>query len=215
VEFPLAQLSTLAVGNAVVENLEVGILASFPDAPLVDGILGGNFLQYFTMTLDYATSRLRLAWKESPRTAPPTPAAAPVAGRSAVPIRIVRNHVLVRAVLNHQEPVTLLLDTGATRTILTPTTAQRLGMSPTADTPRRTLRVADGQLHEVPLIQLSALTVGEATAENLQVGVSVLFPRTSAVDGLLGGDFLEQFSIIIDRITHQMWLEPQQVVRSP
>ena len=215
VEFPLVQLSTIAVGNAAVENLEAGVLASFPDAPLVDGILGGSFLKHFTMTLDYATSRLWLAPQEPALTALPTPTVAPMAGRSAVPIRIARNHVLVRVVLNHKEPATLMLDTGATHTILTPNTAQRLGMHSTADAPRRMLQVADGKRHEVPFVQLSAITVGEATVENLPVGVSVLFPQAPAVDGLLGGDFLEQFKMTLDRATNQMWLEPHPVVRSP
>lgn len=213
VEFPLVLLSTITVGDIVMGNLQVGVLASFPEAPLVDGILGGDFLKHFTMTLDYATSRLRLVAKETSRTPPPTTAAAPAVVRSSVPIQLAGNHILVRAVLNRQEPVTLVLDTGATHTILTPDTAQRLGISPTADTPRWTGRVADGQLHEVPHVQLSAIAVGEAVVENLQVGVSVLFPQTPRVDGLLGGDFLEQFRITTDRTTRQMWLESLQTVR--
>jgi clan AA aspartic protease (TIGR02281 family) len=215
VEFPLVQISTIAVGNAAVENLEAGVLASFPDAPLVDGILGGSFLKHFTMTLDYATSRLRLAPKEPALAALPTPTVAPMAGRSAVPIQIAHNHVLVRVMLNRKEPATFLLDTGATYTILTPNTAQRLGMHSTADAPIRILQVADGKRHEVPFVQLSAITVGEATVENLPVGVSVLFPQSSAVDGLLGGDFLEQFKMTLDRATNQMWLEPYSLVRLP
>lgn len=63
--------------------------------------------------------------------------------RGAVPIQLVGNHVLVRAVLNHTERVTLLLDTGVMYTLLTPTTAQRLGLSPPANAPRRALWVAD------------------------------------------------------------------------
>jgi predicted aspartyl protease len=209
------QLSTIAVGNAAVENLEAGVLASFPDTPLVDGILGGSFLKHFAMTLDYATSRLQLVPREPARTALATPIVASVAGRSAVPIWIARNHVLVGVVLNHKEPATLMLDTGSTHTILTPHTAQRLGMHPTADTPRRMLQVADGKRHEVHFVQLAALTVGEATVENLPVGVAVLFPQAPAVDGLLGGDFLAQFKMIVDRTTHQMWLEPHAVGRAP
>ena len=81
------------------------------------------------------------------------------------------------------------------------------GISPTADAPRRTLRVADGQLHEVPLVQLAALAVGEAVVENLQVGVSVLFPQAPVVGGLLGGDFLGQYTVTLDRTARQMWLE--------
>jgi hypothetical protein len=86
-------------------------------------------------------------------------------------------------------------------------------------------------------MQLSALTVGEAMVENLEVGVSVLsprvpsvggehaaaqawrdlvsvfFPRVLSVDGLLGGDFLTQFKMTLDRTTRQLWLEPHQPVR--
>jgi clan AA aspartic protease (TIGR02281 family) len=207
IELPLIPLSNIAVGQAIRENLQVGILESFPNLPLVDGILGGSFLKDFTMTLDYATSRLRLVLKEPLPTSPPIPSLGPAMVRSVVPIQLAGNHVLVRAVLNHTEHVTLLLDTGATYTLLTPATAQRLGLSPSANTPRRTIRTADGQLHEVPFVQLSAIAVGEARRENLPVGISVLFPRASAVDGLLGVDFLEQFKMTLDRHTRQMWLE--------
>ena len=62
-------------------------------------------------------------------------------------------------------------------------------------------------------MQLSALTVGEAMVENLEEGVSVLSPRVLSVDGLLGGDFLTQFKMTLDRTTRQLWLEPHQPVR--
>jgi hypothetical protein len=75
------------------------------------------------------------------------------------------------------------------------------------------LRGADGQPHEVPFVQLSALAVGEAMRENLPVGISILFPRAPSVDGLLGGDFLEQFKMTLDRGTRQMWLESPQTER--
>jgi hypothetical protein len=55
------------------ENLQVGVLAPFPNAPLIDGILGGSLLKDFTMTLDYAIRRLRLVLKEPVPTPPPTP----------------------------------------------------------------------------------------------------------------------------------------------
>jgi predicted aspartyl protease len=207
VEVPLVTLSNIAVGRATRENLQIGVLASFPNAPLMDGILGGSFLKDFTMTLDYAASRLRLVRQEPLPTPPPTPSLALATPRSAVPIQLVGNHVLVRAVLNHTEHVTLLLDTGTMYTLLTPTTAQRLGLSPPADTPRRTLRAADGQPHEVPFVQLSALAVGDAMRNNLPVGISALFVRAPAVDGLLGGDFLAQFKMTLDRGSRQMWLE--------
>ena len=50
-----------------------------------------------------------------------------------------RHTVLVHAVLNHQEPVTLLLDTGATHALLTPDITRRLGINPEPDAPRNSM----------------------------------------------------------------------------
>ncbi len=59
--FPLVPLAALAMGEAVVENLQVGILSTFPGTRTVDGLLGGDFLEHFTLTLDYSGRWLQLA----------------------------------------------------------------------------------------------------------------------------------------------------------
>ena len=61
VRFPLVPLAALAMGEAVVKNLPVGILGTFPGTRTVDGLLGGDFLEHFTLTLDYSARRLLLA----------------------------------------------------------------------------------------------------------------------------------------------------------
>ena len=38
------------------------------------------------------------------------------------------------------------------------------------------------------------------------MAISELFPHPSAVDGLLGMDFLGQFIVTLDRAAQQMWL---------
>jgi predicted aspartyl protease len=53
-------VSMIQIGAAVVENLEVGVYDAVPAEPLVDGILGGDVLHRFTMTLDHGTRRMRL-----------------------------------------------------------------------------------------------------------------------------------------------------------
>jgi predicted aspartyl protease len=78
---------------------------------------------------------------------------------------------MVRAVLNQQEYATLLLDTGAGQTFVTPDTAQRLGLSPAADTPTRTTTVVGGRQVEVPVARLATLAIGNARRDNLPVGV--------------------------------------------
>jgi hypothetical protein len=61
IEVPYVSLLKIKVGDAVVNNLMVGVYSVFPDAPLVDGILGADFLRHFTVTVDHHTKRLRLA----------------------------------------------------------------------------------------------------------------------------------------------------------
>src|SRR5262249_50407710 len=124
------------------------------------------------------------------------------------------HHVLVRAVLQSREPVTLLLDTGASHTLLTPTIAQRLGLSPTANAPVRRLTRADGQSYTVPFVLCQTLAIGEAVVEQLPVGITDVLPEAPAVDGLLGVDFLARFTVTLDRATHQLWLTAPQTVQT-
>jgi hypothetical protein len=75
--------------------------------------------------------------------------------------------------------------------------------------PRRCHRCAfSARLRVAPRLamQLAAITIGQATVERLPVAISELFPHPSAVDGLLGINFLEQFIVILDRAVQQMWL---------
>jgi aspartyl protease family protein len=205
VEFVVAQLAAIAVGDNVVENMPVGITLVLPEAPLVDGVLGGDILQRFTIGLDYAASRLRLA---------PQPAGSTGgAGHRAVSLQIVNNRALVSARLNHTESVWLLLDTGATHTLLHPDTAARLGIRPAADVPRNTTMVFGGRHIAFPVVQLSAIAVGDATVEDLPVGVFLALPDMTAVHGILGGDFLQHFVVTLDYASKQLWLAARPALR--
>jgi predicted aspartyl protease len=137
VEVPVVLLASVAVGQTAVQNVPVGVVASFPADPLADGLLGADVLRHFTLTLDYAASRLTLVPQGPQSPSPATLAAARGVVHGPIPLRLGPSHVLVQAILNGQEPVTLLLDTGASHTLLTPATARRLGLSPTADALRR------------------------------------------------------------------------------
>ena len=72
---------------------------------------------------------------------------------------------------------------------------------------------ARGKERESGPRRLAALTVGHATVERLPVAISELFPHPSAVDGLLGMDFLGQFIVTLDRAAQQMWLAARQPVK--
>src|SRR5262249_6337735 len=57
---PLVRITRLAVGDAVIENIDVGVYDAFPQARSIDGILGADFLHRFNVTLDRTNGRLLL-----------------------------------------------------------------------------------------------------------------------------------------------------------
>ena len=207
-ELPLIRLASLAVGDAAVADLQVGVFTALPHAPFIDGLLGGDFLQHFRLRLDYARSRLQLIPQDTPDTSSHLATSPPAAVLCTMPAEVIDNHMLVQATLNHTEPVTLLLDTGTTYTMLTPETARRAGLQPTRSRPMGLLKVVGGQQVRFPLVPIAALAMGDAIVTNLQVGILDAFPGTRPVDGLLGGDFLEHFTLTLDYRTKRLQLTP-------
>jgi len=122
-----------------------------------------------------------------------------------VPIQVIRNIVYVAATVNKGPTALLVVDTGATWTILTPRLIKRLGLVVPPDAPQRKMRVVGGEVLNVPFIKIATIQVGEVTMDDQEIGVSEI---GSGADGLLGGDFLHRFRVTLDRTSKQMRLEP-------
>jgi hypothetical protein len=127
---------------------------------------------------------------------------------TVVPIQIINNLILVPATLNRTHYAILMVDTGATRSLLTPAVAKRVGISPPEDAPRQSVHLIGGQKIDIPFVNLSSLQVGDAVGENLAVGIHTIHPGASIVDGILGSDFLGRFKMTLDRSAGQLRLEP-------
>jgi predicted aspartyl protease len=117
--------------------------------------------------------------------------------------------------LNHTEYVTLLLDTGATRTMLTPETARRLRLQPPVEAPKHTAVVTGGQTVEFVIAQLSAIAVGASVVENVPVGIALILPEAPLVDGVLGGDVLQHFNVGLDYSASRLRLTPRPEAGAP
>jgi hypothetical protein len=125
-----------------------------------------------------------------------------------VPIRIVQNITLVQVTLNRVHLVTLIVDTGAQSTIISPAIARRLGLTVPPEGPRRQVSVVGGSKLDVPFVKLSVLRVGDAIIEGMEVGVFDVAPTARGIHGLLGADFLHQFRFTLDGNERWMHLEP-------
>ena len=118
--------------------------------------------------------------------------------RTGVSIR--KNRVFVPVTLNYRgrtAEVTLLLDTGASTTVISTDVADRLGISPD-QTEVRHAQVADGRILETYRTILESLSVGPKVKHDLEVNIMPMSGPSFGADGLLGMNFLGDFPYHLD-----------------
>jgi predicted aspartyl protease len=126
-----------------------------------------------------------------------------------VPGEITRGMLVVLAQINGLTHSWLLVDTGASLTVLSTKLAAQLELPINANTRRSLVRVAGGREIPVPRVRLASMKLGTATIENLYVGVYDVFPTTSQVHGVLGMDFMRHFNVSIDHGRRRLVLTPR------
>src|SRR5579872_6984442 len=114
----------------------------------------------------------------------------------SIPFSLVRDSLIVIPVcLNGHGPYKFLLDTGATKTILQRVTAEKLNLP---NGTRQKIFTAGGFV-PVELRPIEVLQIGSIYVSRTFVAVtdSSLLSELK-VDGLLGADYLKQFTVSID-----------------
>lgn len=132
-------------------------------------------------------------------------------GKATVPFKRAGAVVIVEAILNNQEPVNVVVDTGASMTMLTRATAAKLGLDTTKPVAMMKFHTANGGI-EAPVLNLSSLTVGGLRLDNLQVVIHDWSPHAD-VHGLLGLNYLRHFKMDIDTDKSTLELELKKSVR--
>ena len=132
------------------------------------------------------------------------PALAPSAGITRIPFTP-GSPILVTATINGTGPVTLILDTGADHTMVSPLALWRLGIS-TVNAPRAEIKGVTGT-GQGDVVQVASVGVGEAKAGPLLIISHDA--NLKEADGLLGRDFLERFTVIIDAKEGVVTLTPR------
>jgi predicted aspartyl protease len=151
-------------------------------------------------------SRATAVGQVDPPPAPSGPAAATVADGVTRIMFTPGRSIMLTAKINGRAPVRLLLDTGATRTMIKPAALIGLGVS-YRDAPRGEFRgVAGGA--SAYIVTLESVEVGGA-----RVGPLRVLAHDPAVDrdadGLLGQDFLKHFRVTIDNARGVVELAPK------
>ena len=113
--------------------------------------------------------------------------------------------IMVSVRINGATPATLMLDTGATRTVITPKVLESIGAD-YRDAQRGTIRGVTG---EAPVL---AVRVESIEASGARSGPLLVVSHDTGFgqgDGLLGRDFLDQFSVNIDNTAGLVTLTPK------
>ncbi|MBD2203095.1 retroviral-like aspartic protease family protein [Calothrix sp. FACHB-1219] len=96
---------------------------------------------------------------------------------------------VVDVTFNQQQTFEMILDTGASSTLITQKMANALKLQPTG---KINAQIADGTEVQFVTSQVQNITVGSAVASNIEVAIA---PK--AAIGLLGHDFFENYDIKI------------------
>ncbi len=113
------------------------------------------------------------------------------------PIEMTRrnNNFLVKVTVNDRK-ANLVLDTGASISILRREFAEAVGLS--AEGGEKTRFNAVGSQVDVAIVAARSFSVGDITFDDMPVGIAEM-PESFAADGLLGMDFLGNFEFSIDQ----------------
>jgi hypothetical protein len=113
--------------------------------------------------------------------------------------------IMVNATVNGSTSAQLLLDTGADRTMINPRVLAAAGVSLARPVGSATVSGVGGA-QQMQFVTISSLDVAGATVGRLTVAAHGI---DGAGDGLLGRDFLDQFSVNIDSAKGVVTLTPK------
>jgi hypothetical protein len=129
---------------------------------------------------------------------------APPPAPGGVEIPYTGGPLVVAAMLNGAA-LRLIVDTGADRTLISPAAMARAGLDPSAGTPvqiRGVTGEAPATLVSIPHLDLAGTRVGP-------VAVIVHALAADGVDGLLGRDVLDAFTVTVDAVARRALLIPR------
>jgi predicted aspartyl protease len=192
----LAKVDSLALGQAKLDDLDVGIvdLSHIGKAigTRIDGDVGYNFLKHFRVAIDYHDCEIRF---DEPRRIERL-------GRSAkaeVPMRLAslaKPLLLVDVHANGHGPFQFAIDTGTSTTAIAPELAQQLGLKASPVGPL----TSGGAQVNVTAGTLESFQVGRAGINDLVVVVADFFSMLSQavgvrLDGIVGYNFLRNLRL--------------------
>ena len=157
----------------------------------------------------------------TPAAPPPDPAALPsplpvdsstvpgTPASTAVKLREVDTRMTVPVLINGKGPFRFIVDSGATRTVISSALATQLGLPSAGTVPLHSV----GGESEVPAVHIDSLYVGALPAK--EIVAPVLDEANLGGLGILGIDTLQNKKVVIDLVHRAMSVEPADKYTSP
>jgi len=124
----------------------------------------------------------------------------------ATPVALVRIHdqFLIDVIINNGQTARLLLDTGASISIISPSILNALGLDTQKGAKMGWFNTANGVV-SAPIYTIQSLSVEENVVESIDVGV-LSISSSGEIDGLLGMNFFKHFNFYIDQKNSVLFL---------
>ncbi len=114
-----------------------------------------------------------------------------------VPVTKIGGSMVVQVLFNNSVDAHLIVDTGATMTVISYDLGIELGLLSGSDVSLNTVNTAGGSV-QVSMTKVGLVQVGSAKATNVSVAIHDLPDGISGVSGLLGMSFLRNFEVTLD-----------------
>jgi clan AA aspartic protease (TIGR02281 family) len=138
-----------------------------------------------------------------PHTPPP-----PEPESVSIPLKAEGQVAIVSALINGRTPADLIVDTGATYTVISYDMAGELQINVNENTPVTELQTANGVI-TAPVVELESVDVGGMKLSRVKAAVHD-FSTARPVAGLLGLNFLKHFRVDIDTTAHTLHLQRRE-----
>jgi clan AA aspartic protease (TIGR02281 family) len=142
------------------------------------------------------STAVRIKAQEPLRPAAPSKASPATVAKASIPFEKRGQVVVVEVMLNNSVPARLVVDTGATYTMISAATAKELSIDPERAPRTMPFQTANGVI-QAPLTNLESVMVGGMEIKNLTAAIHDAVP-SAHVAGLLGLNFLSNFRLDID-----------------
>lgn len=114
-----------------------------------------------------------------------------------VPLERLGGLLIVTVSLNHDRPAKLIVDTGASHTLLSHKIAQDLGLFSLPPVALVTLQTVSGSV-QAEVVQIDSIQLAGAEVRQSLAAIHDMPEAPPGIEGLLGQSFLHQFEVTVN-----------------